>query len=89
MNLTKIPTENILQYLADERGVYLTPIEFYDCDIFYKEEGSLTEKHTFSSASTKGMDIDSKIFYTMTFKEAVSLLGVEDNGLDFIITKIY
>lgn len=89
MNLTEIPTENIIQYLANERSVYMTPIEFYDCDIIYKEDGSQTERMTFSSASTEGMAIDNKIFFTMAIEEAVSLLGVEDNGLDFIITKIY
>lgn len=73
----------------DERSVYTTPIKFYDCDIVFKEEGSQTERVTFSSASTEGFSIDNKVFFTMAVEEAISLLGAEDNGLDFIITKIY
>ena len=91
MNLNNISTKNIVKYLQQERGLTVNYYKVFECDIRFKEEGSPTERMQFAETNLEGEEFkyDNSIFYYMDKEEAQKLLGVEDNGLDFYLTKIY
>lgn len=73
---------------------YVTVNHCFYCDIKYKEDGSEVETVKFcdlkfDTTKMKSNTLNKEIFCYMTKQEAEKLLGVEDNGLDFHITKVY
>lgn len=81
---------DVRQYIID----YINVNHCFYCDIKYKEDGSKVETVRFCDlkfdiTKMKTNELSKEIFYYMTKQEAEKLLGVEDNGLDFYITKVY
>lgn len=72
-----------------------TEEQLYNCQIRWKEDGAEIEEQQFMGMNTNenmgdylNYTLDEQIFFYMPKKQAQKLVGVEDNGLDFIILNV-